>query len=453
MHFPANCSKQFRSLSFSEVPTRVLSDKEQKQLLYRRQMQFGTGDAVTPLVPSSIATQLATRKSEVVKALRDFQGKTSMGSLQQLMMQHFKESANPLNFYSLPLDLAKSLPITSLSVASTSMLSIKGKPVQPPGTLPLEDEDQFLPLANRPGPIQDLQSQFLEPLQDDLEGTVSKRDDNPEDHYDLKQLVDYCSNGRLLVFKVADKNPHRKKRVLGSVDNIISGDFAVRLYKLNSYGTELSVAPTSSAEVPLIRFFSMDPNKILDHMWCWRLDPGLKIDGGELKLKSVGRAFQQRLGCPLTFEAVDLERGIKPTSLELFLFLRDKGWTWDTWRAKALDLKRVVINFLGERKVYYGGNFFYMLCLVTLQPVADKCRLMHGQLETYYWAAFMLARASRWDELQNLSPDRPAKFYRIVYSVIHSWTILFGFTFEVSKLSLTNQLLMINKRDRKDQDK
>lgn len=106
----------------------ALSDRTQKQLLYRRKLQFGTGDIVTPMVPSSNATKLAAKKAKLAQALRDVQGKTAMGSLQQLMMQHLRDTARHFCFYSLPLEVAKSLPIKQRSVALTSMLSVKSQP-------------------------------------------------------------------------------------------------------------------------------------------------------------------------------------------------------------------------------------------------------------------------------------------------------------------------------------
>jgi len=106
----------------------VLTDRQQEQLLCQRKLQFGTGDIVTRLVPSCNATELAANETKLAQALRDVQGKMAMGSLQQLMMQHFRDTARHFCFYSLPLEVAKSLPIKQRSVALTRMLSVKGQP-------------------------------------------------------------------------------------------------------------------------------------------------------------------------------------------------------------------------------------------------------------------------------------------------------------------------------------
>ena len=398
---------------------------------------------VTPLISSSNATKLAAQKTKLAQAVRDVQGKTSTGSLQQMMMHHFKDTTSHLWFYSLPLEIVKSLPMKEMSMALTSMLSIKGQPAQPAGTLPLEDEFHCLPLEDRsqPQPLQGLQASFLEAVEDDSMGCT------PQAHErisgggcDLQQLVDYCKIDGLLAFKIADKNPHLKKRVLGAVDNVTFADMAIRFYRAHSHAKddELCISPMSNLEVPLVQFFAgKDPQKILDHMLCWRLGDasgaGPGTDEGfdttiSLQLKLVGRVFQQRLACPLTLQTIDVKRNIKPTPFELYLELSAKGWSWKTWTGKRADLKKLSVDLdpLTNRKVFYSGAFFYLLCLVTLPCVADKlvCKkfLMHGQLEAYYAAVFRLAQESRFEELSRLCPNQSAEHYRTrCYFVPDMW--------------------------------
>ena len=376
------------------------------------------------MVASSVASKLAAKKNKVSKALKDVQSKTAGGSLQQLMMQHFRETTNPMTFYSLPMSIANNLPIKELSVAVTSMLSIKGRPAQPAGTLPLGDEVNTLPLENRTGPLEEDKLAFLEPLQDEMQEETWKDSGDREEQLDLKQLVNYCQLDGLLVFKVADKNPYLKKRPLHSVDNLIFSDFAIRLYKVHKsvQDREILVSPTCNAEVPLVQFFAgKDPHGMIDQMQCWRIDQSpADVDADDIcfRLVPAGRVFQKRVACPLTLEAVDIQRNFKPTCLELFLELSSRGWTWKTWRGKPADLKRLPINLdpATDRKVFYGGGFYYLLCLVTLPALAGKLRnktcLMNGQLEVYYATAFALGQSSRFAELEQLQPNQSAEFYR-----------------------------------------
>eukprot|EP00434_Breviolum_minutum_P001949 symbB.v1.2.001727.t1/scaffold61.1/size362833/26 len=328
------------------------------------------------MVPSSNATKLAANKTKLAQALRDVQGKTAMGSLQQLMMQHFRDTTSHLWFYSLSLEVAKSLPMKEMSAALTSMLSIKGQPAQPAGTLPLEDEFQRLPLEERAQrqlqPLQGPQASFLEAVEDDSMGPTPQAHEHTSGGdcgFDLQQLVDHCELDGLLVFKIADKNPHLKKRVMGSVDNVTFADMAIRIYKAHSHTEdELCISPMSNVEVPLVQFFAgKDPQKIMDHMLCWRLENACGTDADfdasislQLKLKPVGRVFQQRLACPLTLQAIDVKRNIKPTPFELYLELSVKGWSWKTWRGKRADLKKLSVNLdpraNGKETLVLGGN-------------------------------------------------------------------------------------------------
>ena len=391
-------------------------------------MQFATGDAV-PDTKGSTATKLAEKKREVTKALKDMQAKTAHGALQQMMLQHFRDTANHLSFYTLPTEVAVTLPIKQMTRASTSMLSVKGKPALPEGTLPLEDVSHTLPLADRPGQIKDAPSLHpcLGPLELDSQDIPVFDDDDEakplkEDELDLNQLVEFCQHDGIIVFKVADKQPHLKKRPLHSVDNIISSYVAIRLYKIKYRSADggLWVTPTSNIEVPLVQFFVGKESKpLMDHMWCWRLDQGSDDPkDASFCLKSFGRVFQQRVACPLTLSTVDIKRNIKPTHFELYLEASSKGWLWKTWSGKSGDLKRLAINLdpLAETKTFYNGTYNYLLCLVTLPAIAEKLSnksvLMHGQLETYYATAFQLAQESRFAELDALRPDQSADFYR-----------------------------------------
>lgn len=400
----------------------MLSDREQKQLIYRRKLQFGTGDVLAPLVSSSVASELANKKSQVTKALKDVQSKTATGSLQQMMLNHFRETVNPTCFYSLPMDVAKTLPIKQLKVALTTMLSVKGKATQPSGTLPLGDEHQSLPLKDRVPVSQEASSSLLGPLEDDAQMGTSSCDgigaEPAETDLDLEALLDHCACDGQLVFKIADKSPHLKKRPLHSVDNLLPSEVAIRLYRAEKVNeTDIQIFPTASPEVPLVQFFSGNPQLMIDKLLRWKFRTGFQ-------LKPCGQALQQRFACPLTLQSVDLQKNLKPTPFELYLELRSRGWEWKTWGGKPADLKKLSVDLdpLGNRKRFYGGGFHYLLCLVALPSIADKLDnksfLMHGQSETYYQTAFLLAQRSRMADLQQLRPNQQAWFYRTWSSTI-----------------------------------
>ena len=380
-------------------------------------MQFGTGDVADQLIPSSEASKLAEKKNQVTKVLRDAQASKPEGMLQQMMMQHFKETTNHHFYYSLPVSSVKALPIKQMATASTSMLSIQGKAAQPSGMLPVMEEFHSLPLEDRVKPIQD-QPEFLQPISDvSATATDMVESQFDEDLLGLAELVDFCQHDGLLVFKVTDVTPHRKKRPLGSVDNIVSADLAIRPYKIcKCEGQLLWAMPTSNVEVPLLQIFAgKEPEMIIKDMWSWTLRSG--DDNGQFVLARVRPAFQQRVACPLSFIAVDIKKN-KPTAFELYLKLKEDGWTWKKWSGKAADLKRVVVNLNSQSgtKTYYGAGFHYMLCLVCFPKVASRLKntrfLFHGQSEAYYIAAFLLGQQRRYKDVEGLLPNKPAKYYR-----------------------------------------
>ena len=198
------------------------------------------------------------------------------------MLQHFRETVNHLFFYSLPVELVRKLPMKQLAVALTSMLSVKGKAAQPSGTLPLGPEHQSLPLQDRVQALPDFHqdsSSFLGPLEDESPGNHGES--QPADtKLDLEQLILHCQCDGLLVFKVADKNPHLKKRPLHSVDNLLPTEVAIRLYRAEKINdTDIHVYPTASSEVPLLQLFTGDPQQVIDHLQSWKLDVGICVEG------------------------------------------------------------------------------------------------------------------------------------------------------------------------------
>ena len=393
-------------------------------------LQFGTGDVAAPSMSSSASALLAEKKQKVVKALKDVQTKTITGPLQQLMMQHFKETTNHHFFYTLPVDILKSLPIKQMATALTHMLAVKGQAAQPSGTLPLADIAHCLPLADRAKGIEDIRAKpFLEPLQDESQDTGGETQivTIDETKLSLHELVDHCQKGGHFAFRVADKNPQLKKRPLHSVDNVVSGDLAIRAYCIKRVGnpdsdgkaSELWVSPTSNAEVSLLQLFEgKDPDNIIQHMWSWKLVGGFDADAGCFQLERVRRAFDQRPFCPLDLNKIDIDTNIKPTCFELYLELRKRSWTWKSWVGKPADLKRVQVNIdpANTSHSFYTGSFYYLLCLATFPQLwldlQNKKFLYHGQLEAYYAAAFHLAQQQRFQELENLPPNKSAQFYR-----------------------------------------
>ena len=54
----------------------------------------------------------------------------------------------------------------------------------------------------------------------------------------LQSLIEANQKDNLLLFRVTDHNPSRKRRPLGSSDNVVSGDMAIRVYRILSINDE-----------------------------------------------------------------------------------------------------------------------------------------------------------------------------------------------------------------------
>lgn len=76
----------------------MLSDKEQKSLIYRRKLQFDSGNVAKELVATSAANKLMDKKRKFTESVRGTQLATVKGFLQLTMMGHFRDHCNQKSF-------------------------------------------------------------------------------------------------------------------------------------------------------------------------------------------------------------------------------------------------------------------------------------------------------------------------------------------------------------------
>ena len=405
-----------------QVPSRCLSDKEQKRLIYRRLLQFESGTVAAAQIPGSVAVKLMAKKRKLTEMLKNQLVRTECGWLQATMMDHFRSHCNISSFYSLPLSIVKQLPMQQLDLAVRSGLSIRGHGVQPSGLLPLTDADNCLPLACRPtdktkqdaGPC-DL---FLGELMDEEDtSVVSGTGDNKDDIHSLAapsadeksittykslglgagllQLVESCHCQGLVMFRISDMNLAKKKRPLASADNIQAGDLALRLYQameVNKDGTCVWARQCSQSEVSLVQLFALkEPQEIVDHLWQWEVQPDVRPDRpSKFLLKQSQRAFQAR-PAPFSLEAVNVDKGLKPSLFDLHLLLANHGWKFSRPSVSAQRLKQFPVQSDRGRRYYHQRGFWHFLVLMNIDTLQRRQIVYHGQLEAYYEALFRLA--------------------------------------------------------------
>ena len=85
-------------------PARDLTDGELQELFYGKTFQFRTGQQSRQMIPESGPQQQRALKNQVTKEME-----REVGTLQGLMLRHFREIADAKNFFSVPKKLFESL--------------------------------------------------------------------------------------------------------------------------------------------------------------------------------------------------------------------------------------------------------------------------------------------------------------------------------------------------------
>ena len=155
-------------------------------------------------------------------------------------------------------------------------------------------------------------------------------------------------------------------------------------------------------------------------MFQWRIkaDQDPEHDRGDQHnqfcLTACGKVFQVRPGVPCKLGTVSLSKGFKPTQLEMYMLLSQRNWRRRQWQGKPKALKEKAVT--ANEKLYYHQAYFYWLCLLNIQEIADVAprgfKLFHGQAEGYYQTAFQLAQKGETDLLKQLKPGKAAATYR-----------------------------------------
>lgn len=403
----------------TQVPSRVLSDREQKDLIYRRRLQYESGSVAQQKIGDSTATRLMNKKRKFNELVRASQTATQTGALQHMMMAHFREHCNPNAFYSLPKHIIEQVPIQQLDLALLTGLNVKGKNIQPSGLLPLTSPANSMPLQIRDSATEDLSSMsaFFGELQDDGEKLGGNSADSgssdrhtgqeralafntPGISTKMQDLIDASTLEGLVIFRVTDKMPSKKKRPLASADNIQALDFAIRVYQVVEAVRDESgniamvwVRQGMHDDVPLIQLFNFkDPKETIAKMCQWEIQAREYPGQPDLfLLQQMRQTFQVRVGAPCSLETVDVDKGLKPSLFELHLLLESEGWSFrKTSNLTATQLRRCPIDL--QRKFYFSRGFWHCLTLLNFNKLKEyQSKIFYGQLEAYYEAIFRLA--------------------------------------------------------------
>lgn len=202
-------------------PARDLTDGELQELFYGKTFQFRTGQQSRHMIPESGPQQQRALKNQVTKEME-----REVGTLQGLMLRHFREIADAKNFFSVPKKLFESLSAQTLDLAITS-----GFDFQSTGSaLPLQDRGA-LALQPISGPTKSL----LIAHQQDRDDFVAAQ---PETTVRFEPLVTHGTSdlawidGEQVFFRVTHAAPNRLKRPTRSIDSLRPDDLSIRLYRV-----------------------------------------------------------------------------------------------------------------------------------------------------------------------------------------------------------------------------
>lgn len=214
------------------APGRELSDRELMDLYYHRFNQFSRGKRVRALLPTSAPQLQMKTKNSACKA-----AEPPMGSIQQLMLRHFREiaGASTSNFFSLPKFLFQGLPAQTLAAAITSGLQLNTLEAHSGSVgcaLPLQDRvtgQEVLRLQLPPPPSLNLANQ-----QSDGDEFLTIVPGQRRRVFFNPKVTEIRWHGGVehIFFRVCHATPNRMKRPTKSVDDLRPDDIVIRLYKV-----------------------------------------------------------------------------------------------------------------------------------------------------------------------------------------------------------------------------
>ena len=201
------------------VPARDLSEVELHDIWYHKVFQFRTGGLSRPEIPKSGPQQQRALKNKAVKA-----AERELGTMQGLLLRHFRHIANVQRFFSAPKELFEDLPAQPLALAISSAWKS-------------ETHDPALPLQDRPNIM--LEQPLPSPQPSLLASACSDQDEfitdcHPTLHFEALPVPDVFPwlNGEQVFFKVTHSTPNRMRRPTRSIDSLQADDVVIRLYRV-----------------------------------------------------------------------------------------------------------------------------------------------------------------------------------------------------------------------------
>lgn len=194
----------------------------------------------------------------------------------RFMLEHFQKVCDTNAFYSLPSAFLSEMPQQPLTDALTSGASFTSRvATQLPSLLPLSDDRKKSKLMA----IEDVR-----PVHQPAETCLVQIHDDDFGHFTSAPAKAFSEFGEstdsskcpITLFKITIKSPARMKRPLYQSDHVLSGDVAVRLYRIISISEgqrHLKATEARREDISVMQLFThegVDTKEILANLkqWC-----------------------------------------------------------------------------------------------------------------------------------------------------------------------------------------
>lgn len=257
-------------------PTRELTEVELQDLFYGKTFQFCTGQQSRQMIPQSGPQQQRAVKNAASKEVE-----RDMGTLQGLMLRHFREIADAKIFFSVPKSLFVKLTGQTVDLAITSGFEL----VDYGSALPLQDRGALGVTPSTLGSASSLPSLLTDPQQDQDE-FISESVAAAQAAICLVPIpvpepeTFPWMHGEQVFFRVTHATPNRLKRPTRSIDSMRPDDLTIRLYRVcevSSCNRKVSVQQDTFQDVWCTALLSswndVDGSRLVSQFLEWQVYP------------------------------------------------------------------------------------------------------------------------------------------------------------------------------------
>ena len=256
-------------------------------------MQYDRGETAAEALPRGDMQMLQDGKAEEAQQLRK-----KLSSVRALYLDHFRNAASGLVFFSLPAALFDKIPVEMLVAAAASgscTQALKVSEIVPETLTHQAVQDLQVGVGTRnvvaDGGHQEIQM-ILAPDTDDFVALHEPQLPEPAPFpcteflghaldapaAALEQQQASAPKKQLVVFKLVHAAPHKLKRPMFATDRLQSQHVALRLYRivdgdLGAAALDVEWSHVADITCELFSHENLSPHNFAEHLQVWELDP------------------------------------------------------------------------------------------------------------------------------------------------------------------------------------